>query len=71
MMKDFELRINLEFLDRVTEQLISNSTTPNMEQTLQAWNQQSVNRKEKEIMQLKEVQRVIQQIIEGRVNNGS
>ena len=70
-MKDIELRLKLEFLDRFVEEQALNTVTPNMEQTADRWSRQAISREQRSIFQLQEVRQIVKEIIESRIKDGS
>lgn len=65
-MKDYELENLIAYLDDVVEQLVADTTTPNMSQTLDRWSSEVTNRSQKVITELETIQEVVRRIVETR-----
>jgi hypothetical protein len=65
-MNNAELKFKIEQIDRVAEQLVSETTTPNFDQTRDRWNRQVFNRTERTILQIQELKRSLKEIIDSR-----
>jgi hypothetical protein len=65
-MNNAELKFKIEQIDRVAEQLVSETKTPNFDQTRDRWNQQVFNRTERTILQIQELKRSLKEIIDSR-----
>lgn len=65
-MRDYELAEKIEQIDNIVEELVSETTTPNFEQTRERWVQQVANKSKKTILQLQQLREDLRQIIESR-----
>ncbi len=62
-MKDYELSEKIEQIDNIVEELVSNTITPNFEQTRDRWVSSVASRSAKTIKQLDVIREELRQII--------
>jgi hypothetical protein len=65
-MKDYELASLVASLDDIVEQLVADTVTPNMSETLDRWSSEVTNRSQRVITELEQIQEIVRRITETR-----
>ena len=65
-MREYELANLIATLDDIVEQLVADTVTPNMSQTLDRWSSEVTNRSQRVITELEQIHEIVRQISETR-----